>query len=155
MGDKAKNNDKRLGNEFWKERTKHGRDKVFETPEAMWEGACEYFKWCIDNPIQDTRSFGQRDVQRPFTLQGLSQFLGVNTKYFAQFEGGLIEKTDEVSKGFSNVITNIRDVIFQQKFEMAVIGVYKENIIARDLGLADKQENKIEGGLQITGMTIK
>ena len=33
------------GNQFWMLRSKHGRDKLFATPEALWEAACEYFQW--------------------------------------------------------------------------------------------------------------
>ena len=29
---------------------KHGRDKLFSTPELLWEAACEYFQWCDENP---------------------------------------------------------------------------------------------------------
>lgn len=37
------------GNQFWMLRSKHGRDKLFATPEALWEAACEYFQWCDEN----------------------------------------------------------------------------------------------------------
>ena len=26
-------------------------DKLFNTPELLWEAACEYFEWCVDNPL--------------------------------------------------------------------------------------------------------
>jgi len=39
------------GNRWWELRTKHGRDKIFATPEIMWEAACEYFEYCEDNPL--------------------------------------------------------------------------------------------------------
>lgn len=39
------------GNQFWKLRSKHGRDKLFATPELLWEEACNYFEWCDENPI--------------------------------------------------------------------------------------------------------
>ena len=38
------------GNKFWMLRSKHGRDKLFATPELLWEAACEYFQWCDENP---------------------------------------------------------------------------------------------------------
>ena len=31
-------------------RSKHGRDKLFATPELLWDAACEYFQWCDENP---------------------------------------------------------------------------------------------------------
>jgi hypothetical protein len=128
-------------NQFWLLRSKHGRDRIFATAELMWDAACEYFDWCVNNPIQDTRSFGQRKVQRPFTLHGLCLYLGCNTVYFQQFKRTLTDKDD----GFSNVIKLIEDVMFQQKFELASIGVFKENIIARDLGLKDASAHELTG----------
>ena len=38
------------GNKFWMLRSKHGRDKLFATPELLWDAACEYFQWCDENP---------------------------------------------------------------------------------------------------------
>lgn len=133
------------GNQFWKERSKHGREKTFATPELLWEAACEYFTWCEENPIKDPRSFGQRNIQRPFTIVGMCRFLGVNSVYLQQMEEYLRERVDEQSKEFSNIIILIKETIYQQKFENAVIGVYKENIIARDLGLTDKRDITTDG----------
>ena len=39
------------GNEFWKLRSKHGRDKLFQSPELLWDAAEEYFQWSVDNPL--------------------------------------------------------------------------------------------------------
>lgn len=135
------------GNQFWKLRSKHGRDKLFATPQLMWEAACEYFEWCEKNPIKDPRSFGQRKVQRPYTLQGLCFYLGCNTAYFRQFK-------DSAEKDFSTIIQDIEETIYRQKFENAAIGVYKENIIARDLGLTDKSDITT-GGEKLPQTVIK
>ncbi|WP_347174524.1 hypothetical protein [Parabacteroides goldsteinii] len=37
-------------NQFWKLRSKHGRDILFSSPEFLWSAACEYFDWCDENP---------------------------------------------------------------------------------------------------------
>lgn len=141
------------GNEFWKLRSKHGRDKLFETPELMWEAACEYFQWCIDNPFikgeaktvnvgnfQSEIAIAQIPMMRPFTIQGLCLYLGCNTQYLAQFEANLEGKNDDLSKDFTLVVTRIRDTIYNQKFSGAASGFFNANIIARDLGLSDKKE---------------
>jgi hypothetical protein len=62
------------------------------------------------------------------------------TGYFWEFEQGLKGKNDETSKDFSNVITRIRETIFNQKFEGAASGFFNANIIARDLGLKDSKD---------------
>lgn len=141
------------GNRFWEQRSKHGRDKIFKTPELMWEAAVEYFIWCEDNPLMDTvvqKIKVDRDTEeiklvevpkmRPFTMQGLCQFLGVNTVYFNHFETDLKEKTDDMSKDFNKIVTHIRETVFNQKFTGAASGFLNANIIARDLGLTDKKE---------------
>jgi hypothetical protein len=134
------------GNQFWKLRSKHGCDKLFADADLMWEAACEYFEWCEKNPITDSRSFGQRKVQRPFTLQGLTSFLHCNTVYFAQFKLRIKDREDQASKDFAKVIQDIEDTIYRQKYENAAIGVFKENLISRDLGMTDKKELTGEGG---------
>lgn len=137
------------GNQFWKLRSKHGRDKLFESPELLWESACEYFEWCDENPLYeeviekvkvngtgDELRREQMPKMRPYTMQGLCGYLNCNTDYFNQFEKELTKE----NKGFSEVITRIRETIYQQKFEGASVGFFNANIIARDLGLADKKE---------------
>jgi hypothetical protein len=51
------------GNQFWKLRSKHGRDTLFESPEKMWEAACEYFQWCDDNPLLEIDFRGKDATQ--------------------------------------------------------------------------------------------
>jgi hypothetical protein len=130
------------GNLFWKLRSKHGRDKLFASPELLWDAACEYFQWCEDNPIVDPRSFGgKQKIQRPFTLQGLCRYLDCSSSYFREFKSN----TPIDSKDFLTVINDIEDTIYQQKFENAAIGVYNQSIIARDLGLVDNKDIKTDG----------
>jgi hypothetical protein len=129
------------GNQFWKLRSKHGRDKLFATPELLWKAACEYFQWCEDNPITDTRSFGgKQKIQRPFTMQGLCLYLRCNTAYFRQFK-------EVCSNDFSTIIQDIEDTIYQQKFELAAIGILKDNFIARELGL--KENSQVDTNVKI------
>lgn len=141
------------GNKFWKLRSKHGRDKIFATPEIMLEAAYEYFQWCEDNPLIEIDYRGsappvkvELPKMRPFTLEGLCSYLHVNKVYFNQFEYELNSKDDELSKDFSKIIAHIRDIIYRQKFEGAASGFLNANIIARDLGLSDSQVQKIEMG---------
>lgn len=140
------------GNQFWKLRSKHGRDKLFETPELMWEAACEYFESIDSSPYikleaktvnigdyQSEIAMAKLPVMKPYTIQGLCRYLDCNTVYFNQFKDNLKE-TDPHYKGFSQILTRIREIIYEQKFSGAASGFFNANIIARDLGLADKKE---------------
>jgi hypothetical protein len=42
------------------------------------------------------------------------------------------------------IVSRIKNEIFSHNFKYASIGAFKENLIARQLGLSDKAESKIE-----------
>jgi hypothetical protein len=130
-------------NQLWKLRSKHGRDHLFKTPEALWEAACGYFQWCDEHPVYKVIGGGpvyQPDTcipkLRAYTLKGLCVYLGCGSKYFNHFEAQLAGKTDEASEEFMRIISLIRDVIYEQKFTAAAVGELNPGIIARELNLA-------------------
>ena len=146
------------GNEFWKLRAKHGRDKIFSTPDDLWIAATEYFQSVVDNPIIAQDNKGTKNVNtisfiRPFTIGGLCIYLDCNVGYFNDFEKALPPGEQD----FSVIITRIKQIIYTQKFEGASVGIFNHNIIARDLGLTEKQNiDHTTGGkpLPITGVRI-
>jgi hypothetical protein len=119
-----------------------------KTPEIIWEACAEYFE------ATDSRKWNKTDFKggtakkvliptdTPYTMSGLTLFLGVNIRYFNDFKDSLRDKKDTLSLGFSEVITRVEQIIYTQKFEGAVVGAFSSNIIARDLGLVDKKEIK-------------
>lgn len=139
-------------NKFWKLRSKHGRDKIFKTPDILWDAACEYFEYIESNPLLEDNVFhascvithAETKKKRPFTLIGLCLFIDCNERYFNDFELSLKGKSDKMSQDFSHVITRIRETIYNQKFEGAASGFFNPNIIARELGLKEQTENKTE-----------
>lgn len=141
---KAKEGDKRIGNQFWKLRSKHGRDKLFATPELLWEAACEYFEWVEQNPLYERKAFAYQGViitedmpkMRAMTLSQLCFYLNCNEAYFRTFKHQL----PEGEKDFNTVIQNIENIIYNQKFQGASADLLNANIIARDLGLVDKSQ---------------
>lgn len=130
------------GNRFWELRSKYGRDKLFASPELLWEAATEYFEWCEANPFIQIEFNGKDAIEcelpkmRPFTIHALCLYLGCNTDYFKNFLNQ--ERIDK--DAFSPIITRIYETIYAQKFAGAASGFFNANIIARDLGLADKQD---------------
>lgn len=157
-----------LGNQFWKNRSKHGRDKLFSTPELLLEAAEEYFQWCDDNPwikveqlkkpfaIMDdkgnyvkTESICELPTERPYTIQGLCLYCNASREWWTKF------KANVANEGFLPVITRIEEIIYTQKFEGAAVGAFNPTIISRDLGLTDKKELSGEIGVkQITGLEV-
>ena len=123
-----------IGNQFWKLRLKHGRDRIIQDPKALWEDAQEYFQWCIDNPLMETDFRGKNaDMvtiphMRVFQKTGLALACGLS-------KWEIIEGLKEVSEDFKDVITRIEGIIATQKFEGAAGDFLNARIIAQDLGL--------------------
>lgn len=132
-------------NQYWKLRSKHGRDRIIKDPESLLESANEYFQWCIDNPVLQTdfksTKNGLEEIQIPHP-QVFQK--GALARYCHLSEWRLLEDLKKVSEDFSQIVTHIEGIIRDQKFKYASVGMFNSNIIARDLGLADKRENKNE-----------
>lgn len=147
--------DGRIGNKFWELRSKHGRDKLFATPELLWEAACEYFQWCEDNPLVETQakvvSNGQGEgssitlvelpVIRAMTVSQLCLYLGCNESYLRIFK----QQLPDGEKDFNTIILNIEQVIYNQKFQGAAGNLLNANIISRELGLMDRTDITSQG----------
>lgn len=132
------------GNQFWKLRSKHGRDKIFSSPDVLWEAAQEYFEWCDENPflednIELVKVNGIGDEVRREPLQKIRPYTWEGLEIFLDIDSLREYKTNEKYKDFSQVITRIGKIIYNQKFSGAASGFLNPNIIARDLGLADKK----------------
>ena len=132
------------GNQFWKLRYRHGTKKAFETPQILWDAACEYFEWCENNPLHETKAFAyQGEITiaslpklRAMTMKQLCFYLGCNEAYFRTFKAQLPD--GEI--GYNTVIEKIESVIYNQKFQGAAADLLNANIIARDLGLKDNTD---------------
>lgn len=135
-----------VGNQLWQLRLRSGVPRKFETPDQMLEMGIEYFKWAQANPLQEMDFRGKDATEvtinkmRALSWAGLCLFLGVGMRYFVQFRLSLDDREDEISRDFSTVISYFETVMYEQKFSGAAAGLLNPNIIARDLGLADKSE---------------
>jgi hypothetical protein len=149
-------------NRYWTMREKHGRDKDYDS-DTLWTKACEYFQWCDDNPwhkndfVRGGESAGtivKLETARPYTLTGFCAFASISLRTFENYSK--VEDVPE-NQDFLRVCTHIREIIFTQKFEGAAVGAFNANLIARDLGLTDKQETKFSADINhtITGMEVK
>jgi hypothetical protein len=73
-------------------------------------------------------------TQTPMSLESFCLFSDISTETFRNYES---------TKDFIEVTTRIRGVIESNQFEGATVGAYNPNIIARKLGLADKQQTDV------------
>lgn len=148
------------GNKYWQLREKHGRYKAYK-PDELWEEACNYFEWIDENPAigndTKTKSGGKNGEEleikttksvKPYTESGLQIYLGITDTTWENYCSGVDSYAD-----FLAVTKMIKKIIYTQKFEGAAIGQFNANIIARDLGLTDKKDIKVESeslGAQLT-----
>jgi hypothetical protein len=128
-----------VGNEFWKARSSHGRSPIFATPDELWSVCCEYFEWVVANPLYEAKAFSfqgnftMADIpkMRAMTISGLCIFLDISVRTWAEYRA---------KEDFSPITTKVDAIIRTQKFQGAAADLLNPNIIARDLGLADKSE---------------
>jgi hypothetical protein len=106
----------------------------------LWEACLEYFHWVKTHPLYEERGFAFKgDVtkenfakMRPLTIHGLCNFLCVDKITWASWR--------DDDNPLSCVVKRVDTIIYQQKFDGAAADLLNPNIIARDLGLADKSE---------------
>ena len=128
-----------VGNSFWEARSTHGRAPIFASPDDLWEACCEYFAWVDENPLYEAKAFAFQGVvtiepvakMRAMTITGLCIFLDISVSCWKDYR----ERKDFVS-----IATRVDEIIRTQKFQGAAADLLNANIIARDLGLADKSE---------------
>lgn len=131
------------GNQFWKNvpYEKIGRPPKYKTPNELWEDVKAYFIECDENPMSkqeitttDKGTFDKEFIYKvPYTWQGLYVFLSVK-------DLDHYKTKDE----FSEILSHISNIIYNQKFTGASVNIFNANIIARDLGLADKKDVRTE-----------
>lgn len=128
------------GNSLWRSRSSHGPKPKFSNPEDLWNACCEYFHWVEQNPLwEDKLVIYQGEAKhepvakmRAMTIGGLCVFLDIDRVTWSAWK---TERPD-----LSSVIRRVDEVITEQKFTGASADLLNANIIARDLGLADKSE---------------
>jgi hypothetical protein len=125
------------GNQFWKLRSKHGRDLIFSSPTVLWEACVEYFeatdarKWVRKDWVGKDAHEVERETDTPYTLTGLFVFLDIVKQTWANYRD---------KEGFMDIIARVEQIMYTQKFEGAAVGAFNANIISRDLGLRDASE---------------
>ena len=125
------------GNRFWEQRSSSGRNPIFSSPDDLWNSATEYFEWCEDNPLIESKLVSFQGVSnleevpkmRAMTIAGLCLFLDISQDALSDYG-----KRED----FIGVVDRVKNIIRQQKFTGAAADLLNPNIIARDLGLTDK-----------------
>jgi hypothetical protein len=129
-----------MGNKIWMLRSSAGPKPVFAGPDELWKACVEYFEWVEENPLYEAKAFAYEGVvtveklpkMRAMTISGLCLFLDVDRRTWSLWRE---ERADLLP-----VLTRCEEIIRTQKFEGAAADLLNPNIIARDLGLANREE---------------
>lgn len=114
----------------------------YETAEDLLAACYEYFEWVENNPLQQDNLFAYQGTvthepmlkMRAMSFSGLCIFLGISGDCLNNYRHG---RPDPAMKA---VVAMVDDTLRTQKFEGAAAGLLNPNIIARDLGLVERQE---------------
>jgi len=134
------------GNQAWKARSTHGRKPIFKDADTLHAACLQYFQWCEDTPLmaielvkyQGEAKQVRVPKMRAMTIAGLCNFLDISTTTWGNYR---------TNPDFLEVIERVENIIYVQKFEGAAADMLNGNIIARELGLSDRQDVKNSGGL--------
>ena len=151
---------------YWEWRKNVGSPKALKSPAMLWQLACEYFKLIDSRPFKkqeqrkgivklergmklDPETLAslkspviEIDTIRPYTWAGFESYL-IECSVIVRLEDYKSNKEGRYAE-FAEVVRAIDRTMFAQKFEGAAVGAFNANIIARDLGLAEKTQIKIE-----------
>ena len=132
------------GNEFWKARSSHGRHPKFKTTEELEDACLQYFEWNRDNPLYEIKAYPYKGTvvkealpkKRAMSLSALLRFIDISHEQWRLWRKG--DRPDLIG-----VIQWAERAIYDQKFEGAAADMLNSNIIARDLGLTEKQAHEL------------
>ena len=131
------------GNRFWEARSSAGANPTFESPEQLWKMCTEYFEWVEANPLWENKATQYQGLpvdipvakMRAMTIHGLCLFLGITRQTWINYRN---------NQAFFEVVTQVDDVLYTQKFSGAAADLLNSNIIARDLGLKESIDHSGE-----------
>lgn len=132
----------------WRKNT--GRPKAIKSPDILWEHFNGYRKEVDSRPfikqdfVRGGDNAGQKvdvEAQLPYTWSGFEVYL---------FEQGVAANLDKYKMNFENaysefidIIRVIDKIIFTRNFSGAAVNAFNANLIARSLGLQDKQQIEV------------
>ena len=113
--------------------------KDIETPEALWllfedyKKTLETIKLTVPHVKLGTVDI---DVKEPMTMDGFYSY-GYDNQYTIH---NYIDNPDNRYEDYKEIVTRIKNQIYKHNFSRAAVGLYKEALIAKQLGLKEKIE---------------
>ena len=140
------------GNQYWKLAHDFRKPKRYQ-PGELLDKATEYAAWCEKNPLYEQKVFGtgvrmKVPKMRAMTIQGFCLFANMAIQTLYEYEK---------EKAYSEIIAHIKSIFYSQKLEGAAADLLNPNIIARELGLAEKTDHNVKSNepIEITYVVPK
>lgn len=118
--------------------------KIIETPEELWTMFQEYLNSLevLEMEVPHVK-LGTVIIhtQEPPTMEGFKYF---GSNYFEIKGKDSITLSNYIENRTNNyddyyvIVTRIKDYIYKHNFSRAAVGIYKESLIAKQLGLSEK-----------------
>lgn len=131
-----------------------GKTIVSNTAQELWNNAIEYFKWCKDYPIKykrvltsgrDAGTKIEMEATRPYTVRGLCLHCGITEEYLLE-----LMMVKDRSSLFYIVSSRIRDIIYTQNVEHAMVDVFNPIFTSKVLNM--EKEETPSGAIKVEVM---
>jgi hypothetical protein len=122
--------------------------KNIESPERLWQLFKAYVKHESDNPMYRVDYVGKDGNEKHTPLETPITFMGFEC-WLADQEiitdlSHYSANTDGAYDDYRTIITRIQNNCFVHNFKGAAVGLFNANLIARKLGISDKQDQTVE-----------
>lgn len=120
-----------------------GKPPMFKTPEELWAKFEEYCAATDAAPWQEEKLFSTKtgvvranaNKKQPYTMASFLEFAGCSDRAWRDWR--------KLREDLQPVIERIERIVTDQKYKGAAMGFFNANIIARDLGLADRIQAQV------------
>lgn len=153
--------------ELWQIAKPFGRPAKFKSPEELWTAFLRYCEWATNNPLtigkerrQKSKGAGENarserfqrneEAPRPLSLTAFRLHAGIKRDWDTFKKEYIARKTAD----FCGVIYAIEESVRQQQIDNALVGLYKENLVARLNKISDTVENKVTATAAVKGMSV-
>jgi len=124
------------------------KHKYIESPEVLWVHFTSYVEHEQNNPMTKVEYVGKdgekvrTPLETPITFEGFECYLADKgiISHLGDYSANKDGKYDE----YSTILTRVKNNCFVHNFKGASVGLFNASIIARKLGLVDKQETTVK-----------
>ena len=124
------------------------KHKYIETPEKLWELFVAYVKFEYENPMFKVEYVGKdgrierTPLETPITFEGFECY--VADLDIIQDLGDYTNVNNLSYSAYRPIVTRIQKNCFVHNFKGASVGLFNPSIIAKKLGLVEKQETNVK-----------